>query len=231
MLLSIITIVKNDVNGLKKTIDSISKQKVKNFEYIVIDGASLDGTVELINKNSSVISKSTSKPDTGISDAFNSGIRIATGKYILMLNAGDFFISDSATEVIETKAGIGDDILCFGVLNEKTGIALPTLSSHPGVIHHQGLVVGKSIHKKHGNYSECFRLRMDYEFLLRCKKDNVNFKFINAVISSYQYGGLSTHLKNRLKFYQEGIAAEILNQGYPQFDTLARYIFWYLRSL
>jgi len=91
--LSIITINKNNAAGLEKTIESVIGQTSNDFEYIVIDGASSDGSVEVIQKYADKINYLVSEPDTGVYNAMNKGIRKAQGTYCLFLNSGDWLVS------------------------------------------------------------------------------------------------------------------------------------------
>jgi glycosyltransferase involved in cell wall biosynthesis len=93
-LLSIITVNFNNLNGLKRTIDSVFTQSWKGFEYIVIDGGSTDGSAELISELSMAFSYSVSEPDKGIYNAMNKGLKAASGEYVYFLNSGDY-LSDS----------------------------------------------------------------------------------------------------------------------------------------
>ncbi len=91
MKLSIITVNLNNKDGLQKTIDSVISQTFKDFEWIVIDGGSTDGSKELIEKYSDYISYWVSEPDKGIYNAMNKGIKVAKGDYLEFLNSGDIF--------------------------------------------------------------------------------------------------------------------------------------------
>lgn len=93
---SIITICRNEVQHIQQTIESVLTQDYQNIEYIVIDGASTDGSLNIIKKYSSQISQIISEPDTGIYNAMNKGIRIASGEYLLFLNAGDYLYSNQS---------------------------------------------------------------------------------------------------------------------------------------
>jgi putative colanic acid biosynthesis glycosyltransferase len=90
--LSIITIVLNDIEGFKKTLNSIKNQDRSLFEYIVIDGGSTDGTLGVIESNRDIINRYVSEPDQGIYDAYNKGAKLAEGASLLYMNAGDYFV-------------------------------------------------------------------------------------------------------------------------------------------
>ena len=98
-LFSIITPVLNNKNGLLKTIKSIKKQSLPNYEHIVIDGGSTDGTLEVI-KNEKHITKWISEKDEGIYDAINKGLKISEGKYINTINSGDTYYSSESLNII-----------------------------------------------------------------------------------------------------------------------------------
>ena len=109
MILSIITINRNNSTGLEKTMRSVASQSFKDFEYIVIDGASTDKSVDVVKKYESGFShlKWVSEPDNGIYNAMNKGLRMATGDYIQILNSGDCLASENITarmlEMLEKK--------------------------------------------------------------------------------------------------------------------------------
>ena len=94
-LISIITVVYNNVSHLQKTFDSIFSQNYKNYELIVIDGNSNDGTVEIIRKNATKIKFWLSEPDKGIYDAFNKGMKYAKGDYLGFVNSDDILLPDA----------------------------------------------------------------------------------------------------------------------------------------
>ena len=108
ILLSIITVVKNDEKNIGKTIKSIKKQKKANHEYIVVDGNSSDNTLKIINKHNDVIDQIKSENDNGIYDAMNKGLKMASGNIIVFCNSGDFFY-DNAFEIILTPTFLSFD--------------------------------------------------------------------------------------------------------------------------
>lgn len=127
--LSIITICYNDLSGLKETIPSVLSQSVRDFEWIIVDGASTDGSIEYINETTSnQMSQDTqmkilwkSEPDNGIYNAMNKGVRMATGDYCLFLNAGDVFCSKRSLERAFKRCWHGEVISCdeFVMSNKK----------------------------------------------------------------------------------------------------------------
>ena len=98
--LSIVTVVFNDLKGLNETYKSLKSQTFTNFEWIVIDGGSTDGTKEFIQNDNQLVKTYTSEPDNGIFDAMNKGIKLATGTWITFLNAGDTYTKPTVLEYI-----------------------------------------------------------------------------------------------------------------------------------
>ena len=99
MKVSVITVVYNDVEGLKRTIPSVLNQRSNDYEYIILDGGSTDGTLEYLS-SLSIKGKIKSEPDTGIYNAMNKGLQMATGEYTIFLNSGDWFHSPDAIEAM-----------------------------------------------------------------------------------------------------------------------------------
>lgn len=96
--ISIITISYNNLEGLKRTVHSVLSQSYKDYEYIVVDGGSNDGSKEYLEANSAHITRWVSEPDKGIYNAMNKGIAMATGKYCIFMNSGDHFFSATTLE-------------------------------------------------------------------------------------------------------------------------------------
>mgnify|MGYP001565636508 FL=1 len=124
-VVSIITINYNNASGLKKTIDSVIKQTFKDFEFIIIDGGSTDGSKQVIESNSKSISSWLSEKDNGIYDAMNKGIVKATGNYYLFLNSGDILSEGNILTKVASKLSggksfyYGNLLLKKGSVNEK----------------------------------------------------------------------------------------------------------------
>lgn len=127
--ISVITVCYNAVNDIEKTILSVVNQKYDNIEYIIVDGGSTDGTLDVIKKYQYYIAKFVSEKDEGIYDAMNKGMRLATGEWIVYLNAGDFFFeSESLYNVFNNKTFPGIDVI-YGDMAciQRTGIYKETL--------------------------------------------------------------------------------------------------------
>ncbi len=165
-MLSIITVVYNDKEGVKKTISSVRDQKkyFSNFEYIIVDGGSTDGTVDVIHANCDLITKFISEKDKGIYDAMNKGIQIANGDTLLFLNAGDYFVGNVLGEFLNAPVYLPVKYMnIFGnyeqvkVKNIKKSI--PTC--------HQGIVF-----ENNGTlYDTSYHICADYKYFLTLYKN------------------------------------------------------------
>jgi glycosyltransferase involved in cell wall biosynthesis len=197
-LVSIITVVYNDKDGLKKTLDSIASQTYAPIEYIVIDGDSTDGTKEIIKHYGSIISIAVSEPDHGIFDAMNKGLNLATGDLVGIINSGDHYEPDTVEAMVksaELNPGAG---IFHGLLRvfEASGQFKSIIGNHSsfldiGMIEHPTCFVKRKLYQEYGNFSLDYKSSADYEFMLRMKKFNVCFYFIEKIMANYYTGGMS----------------------------------------
>jgi glycosyltransferase involved in cell wall biosynthesis len=201
MKLSIITVNYNNGAGLKKTISSVLEQEFKNFEYIVIDGASTDESNEIIAENSSNIDINISEPDKGVYNAMNKGIQRATGDYLLFLNSGDHFTSSSVLQEA-VKFLDGTDIVYGSILlieSEKkswTGVYPEKLDfGHfiDGSLPHPCSFIKRSLFDKVGLYDESLKICADWRFFLDAIcKHNVSYTRINQTVAVFYLDGMSS---------------------------------------
>ena len=209
-LLSIITINKNDQVGLKKTMESIFNLKFKDFESILIDGNSTDGSVGIIEsflkktEYAGKISYWVSEKDNGIYNAMNKGLDHANGKWVCMMNAGDTFLPNALDNFTEL-ADKNSDAIFYGaakrVLNENFVDVICTTAEklESTGLCHQAVFIPLSLHKKHGVYNEEYKICADYDFLLKCFLAKENFVFIDRIICTYDLSGISADSSKRLK--------------------------------
>ncbi len=199
--LSIVTINLNNVNGLKKTVESVIFQKFQDHEYIVIDGGSTDGSSELLQQYNEKIAYWISETDSGVFQAMNKGIRNAKGDYLLFLNSGDFLLHDFVLSHV-FKDNPSEDILCGTSLITNNGEPL-YYSSPPDEfnlrffcnrnIPHQSTFIKKRLFEHYGYYREDFKLKADYEFWIRTIIiHNCTTRRLNIVISDYNLEGISS---------------------------------------
>ena len=204
MRLSIITINRNNAEGLRKTIESVVAQTLDDFEYIVIDGASTDGSVDVIRQYEDGISYWVSEPDNGIYNAMNKGITQAKGEYLLFLNSGDSLVEKNTLQNVFC-AGLDADIVygyqyddINGKRHEELCLDVPYISfatlkeSH---IPHQSTFIRAELLKKNGGYLEHYKIISDWAFLmLALFKWNATIKRIPVFVSVYDTTGISSNV-------------------------------------
>lgn len=197
MKLSIITINYNNLSGLKKTFASVLSQTYKDFEYIVIDGASNDGSAEEMAEHKDMITYCLSEPDNGVYDAMNKGIKVATADYCIFMNSGDCFFTDNVVEKVAHLLD-GTDIL-YGNTHYTDG-KIRYSKDEPDLFSffyvscwcHQSTFIKTSLLKKY-LYDDSLRIVADWKFLLQTViKDNCSFKAIDQNISLYDATGISS---------------------------------------
>ena len=199
-LFSIITPVLNNKNGLLKTIESIKKQSLPNYEHIVIDGGSTDGTLEII-KNEKNITEWISEKDKGIYDAINKGLKISRGKYINTINSGDYYYSHDSLKIIKDYFEKNDVSFIFGAVLKKKVFykyepdkMLWTFNFYPA--HSSGFFIKKKAHDEIGNYNLRYPCSSDYDFFWRLIKKNKHKGLStkkNEIIGVFEPGGFSAN--------------------------------------
>jgi glycosyltransferase involved in cell wall biosynthesis len=214
-LISIITVVKNGEANLEKTIQSVISQTYKHVEYIIVDGASTDRTVDIIHKYEQYIDYWISEPDEGISDAFNKGIALSSGTWINFLNAGDRFLNSNVIQQVSLNFNREYIVTGFSKYKSKTIPEHILTENHPiqrkAKISQQASFVNRKVFEKVGMFSQKYYIRMDYDFWLRALK-KYNFKMLNEVLIDSDTNGISGKGKLTKKFYQEEKKANLGNQ-------------------
>ena len=206
MKLSIITINLNNITGLQKTFESIFEQLFPDFEYIVIDGGSTDGSKELIEKNEEKLSYWLSEKDSGVYHAMNKGIKKATGDYLLFLNSGDYLINKSILQEVSDKLDgkeiiYGDVFLIMSDTKSWTGVYPDKLSFQhfvDGSLPHPGSFIKRNLFDKVGYFDENIKIVADWKFFLDaiCRY-NASYKHIDKTISVFYHDGISSISQNQ----------------------------------
>ena len=204
MLISIITITYNAEQYLERTIQSIINQSDHNFEYIIIDGKSKDGTLKIAEKYKSRVNILISEPDKGLYDAMNKGLKTATGEFVWFMNAGDEINDSQAVEkiykVISDKTDVlygdtyfvNDDGIIQGLRSEITPHRLPKNLKWQDMnlgmlVCHQAFIARKSIAPLYMENN----LSADVDWEITCLKRAKEVKYLDFVVAKYLTGGIS----------------------------------------
>ncbi|MGE4317352.1 MAG: glycosyltransferase family 2 protein [Deferribacterales bacterium] len=213
-LLSIVTIVRNHKEGLLKTIHSVTSQHFSDYEYIVVDGASDDGTLDVINEHKNIFAAILYGPDGGIYDAMNKGLAKARGEYIIFMNAGDIFAHEYSLKDVFEKVKDNPDVI-YGDYTVNYGYMKRYVRGHrlkdiwKGMLtSHQAHLVRASMAAESG-FNCDLRLGADFDMIYRLYKEKRTFQYIPCEIAVTEPGGLSD--KKRLTVYKNHL------------DTISRY--------
>ncbi len=198
---SVITVVYNAGDVFETTLKSVRDQKYVHVEYIVVDGGSKDNTLELIEKYKEGISKWISESDEGLYSAMNKGLNLATGDYVLFLNAGDLFFDDEVLERIfatpQTLSDVyyGETMIIdakgreIGMRRLKAPEVLTWKSLIDGMlVCHQSFIVKKSIAPE---YNLKYKIAADYDWMMNCLKNARTITNTHLIISKFLDGGLN----------------------------------------
>ena len=214
MRLSIITINLNNANGLRKTIESVINQTFTDYEYIIIDGGSTDGSVDVIREFAEKITFWVSEPDKGIYNAMNKGIIKAKGEYYLFLNSGDFFHNKKVLATVIPKL-IDSDVVYGNIIflppdfynNANQQLELErNIKPYPGrkrplkiylrigsTIPHQAAFFKRTVFEKIGYYNESYKIASDLELNIRILKyGKFVIEYIPDIISYFVLDGIGS---------------------------------------
>lgn len=192
IIITIVTVVYNGVNEIENTILSVINQTYNEIEYIVIDGASKDGTVDIIKKYADKITLWISEPDKGIYDAMNKAIDKSSGDWILFMNAGDFFYSDNSIEQVFTPDC--DDYKAYNVVYGDAQFRLKSFSyimeameSTPSrfmPFSHQAAFTRVAVAKAN-QFDTTYKIAADTAFFMKLIRNGSVFKRVPVIVCSY----------------------------------------------
>lgn len=237
-LFSIITVTFNAEKELPFTINSVKEQTYKEFEYLVIDGNSKDNTIE-IAKNSGIRDVIIiSEKDKGLYDAMNKGIKQASGKYLIFLNAGDSFSSEKTLETIAQKAVDTNGDILYGqtrlINSNRVVVGMRHLTApeyltfesfkNGMLVCHQAFIVKKDIAPQ---YNLKYRFSADYEWCIICLKRSKKNVYINEIIIDYLTAGMTD--KNHKKSLRERF--DIMCKYYGTIPTILKHILFIPRFI
>lgn len=223
MKISIITPVYNAEKTIERTIISVINQQLNSqLEYIIIDGASTDRTLDIINRYRHKINIVISKKDKGVYDAMNKGISLATGDIIGIINSDDWYNNDALSEVEKTFLQHPDiSIVHSPVKNYVEEKYFSTFM--PGDIEampfkmtvaHPSCFVKKEVYEQIGLFDLKYAMAADYDFILRASGQNYKFHKVDIPLASFSLNGMTGRLFNRLKLVRESwqATANFVNQ-------------------
>ena len=193
--LSIVTVVYNDLDALKDTVESVSELNLDGYEHIIIDGGSTDGTKEYIESLDRSFLRYSSEPDEGIFDAFNKGIRMSRGEWVHLLNAGDLYANKNVFSDINFSTT--KDFMCFPVyLKRKSPFTRYPKLAHDIFIDvgHPGLLVKRDYYTLAGMYSIEYKFVSDSHFIWNHVKPDKSIIYKKTLVHM-EDGGYSTVLR------------------------------------
>lgn len=215
-LFSIITINFNNLKGLIETCESVSNQTCHDYEHIVIDGGSTDGSSEWIQAHVPQFTYWVSEHDKGCYHAMNKGIKVAKGEYIIFMNSGDYFYSPTILEEVK-KLKPTEDVLCGNIFlsigHVKFAPESPTFRYlYEGGLSHQACFIKTEVQKEHP-YDESMRIASDWDFFLEVLIiDNGTYRKIDLIIAWFDFNGISSCNKSLEKIERE----TILRRRFPE---------------
>lgn len=208
MKISIVTVVKDSVNHIKDTIESVLSQTYPDIEYVVLDGGSRDGTWDIVQEYAKKIDFSSRADDDGVYGAMNMALEIVTGDWVAFMNAGDEYVDSSVVEKIANAADMQNDLVYGDVLVSDGENERCIRADLDGKIFmetpfcHQSLFVKTDLMKKR-KFNTFYKILADYDFILECYVSGRRFQYVAFPVSRYRLGGYS--YKNRFLMYVEGV--------------------------
>lgn len=224
MKISIITVTYNRAHIIRDCIEGVLKQTFKNYEYIIVDGASKDNTIEILKEYEPRFEgrmRWISEPDKGLYDAINKGIKISTGDIVGIINSDDFFHRNDVFDIIsqsfensDVDAVYGDDRVVSGNnLYKELRVTranyfrtwMYRIGLMPG---HQTFYVKRNLFEKYGFYKTNYKIAADFELMLRFVYVNkIKTKYIPEILMTFRMGGISTQFSNKLLVNKETVRA------------------------
>jgi glycosyltransferase involved in cell wall biosynthesis len=233
--ISIITICLNSAPTIRDTIESVITQLAEDDEYIIIDGGSTDGTLEIISEYSNSIEKIISEPDKGPADAFNKGILLTKREVIGIINSDDQLMSGTLSAVRSIPDELSPEIAFYGQTfikhnNELRKMKIRRMPDCYSIsFSHCALFVPASCYEKYGLFSTRFKIAVDIEYILRLKSSGVKFKYISDLKCLKRLGGVS-QVNKMSAIYEYYYAASIhLSKSCAFFFLIVKVIWFWIR--
>ena len=230
---SIVTAVRNSAASLARTIKSVLGQTYPEIEYVVIDGASSDGTVEVIRRYADRLAHWQSEPDRGISDAFNKGLAVARGDLVGLVNADDWLEPEQIERAVAALERNGGDFV-FGDLlyHDAAGRTLFRIRGDPHYaraiargmpdVNHPTLVARREVYQRIGGFDPALRFAMDYDWLLRAHRAGFRGTYAPEVVGHMTLAGVSD--RDYVRALGE-VRAIAIAHGAPRASAWPRYLY------
>lgn len=211
MKISIITACYNSENTIEDSIKSVISQDYQNFEYLIIDGKSTDNTLSIVNKyQSDPRIKIISEKDKGLYDALNKGITLSTGDVVAILNSDDVLYDKYIFSSVISSFDDNSQIVYANVQyynNDFTKVIRDYISGKNSNDYwcpaHPSMYVKKEVFGKIGLYNIDYKICSDYDFMIRCNRNNISFKYVDKYFVKMRYGGASNGFSGYIKNYIE----------------------------
>lgn len=227
-MISIITVCYNAADSLPSTIASVAEQTANGYEFIVVDGGSKDGTINILTENDALIDRWISAPDRGIYDAMNKGAAMARGRYLAFLNADDRYLDHTVERVLEALSNDSPDVLhgnmiklraLEGEIFEREEKPNPAHMPQGMGIFHPATFVKREVFQAAGGYDTAYRLAADYALFLKLWTEGRSFKYMDVPLAYFSLGGASNagcgtyeEAVRIQKMYRTGTAGKTLRQ-------------------
>lgn len=229
--ITVATVCRNAAGAIERTLQSVLAQDFADFEYLVVDGASTDGTLEILRRHAGRLAALVSEPDRGVYEAMNKAVRLARGEYLLFMNAGDVFAADDALSVLAAQA---DADVVYGDFEYIGRPGRVNADMDHGIFNHQCVLYRKALHATHGEYLDVPGLTAaDYLFFMRVlATGRAGFRKLDRVIARVDPSGMSAGLQT---FLQVNLADGLLQRRgrlavaarivlHPAYDFLRRLV-------
>ncbi|MBW4513572.1 MAG: glycosyltransferase [Scytonematopsis contorta HA4267-MV1] len=244
MKISIVTPVYNTASTLEKTIQSVINQsRISELEYIIVDGGSTDGSIEIIERYLDKISVFISEKDKGVYDAMNKGISLATGDVIGIINADDWYNEGALQSIENIFIQQPDTSIVYSPIDNYVDSKYVN-TFYPGsldnlifkfILNHPSCFIRKSIYEQIGLFNLSYKIAADYDLIFRAYISGAKFQFIDTPLASYSLNGMTGNLSNKFKLIQESknVASDFVNESskITAFKHQIFYLKWFSREL
>lgn len=211
MKLTIVIACKNSAQTVDRTLESVARQTFPDFEAIVIDGASQDGTLDVLSKYRKIISKMISEPDEGVFQAQNKGARLADGDYLYFLNAGDALADEVTLERIFARKPNEDffygDLFVesrLGIIRKPTPKKLGKAFLYADSVPCQASFIKRELFERLGGFDVSFKFAADYDFFLKAVfVASTSYNYYKIPVAYYNLDGITADPMNRKSFFRE----------------------------